>query len=142
MAWLNGTDTKIQSFHYINEIGLKTLTFFDGSGDPTATDYIDFLELSGRQQTARTIKFVMGDTAGGGASGTYVVYNVWFADSKAELEDAVENKPPTQIFFNPYTLPQPTIFTFNVSTRYMAINFDPSYGNLSSDSTYLSIYAY
>jgi hypothetical protein len=140
MSWLNGTDTKVQAFHWADAAGLYGLDFIDGSGQPEATNYIDFLELSGRQQTARTIKLVLGDTYNG--SGSHVVYNVWFADSRAELEDAVANKPATQIFYNYNSMPQPSVFTFNVSARYMAINFDPAYGNVDPTSTYISIYAY
>ena len=140
MPWVNGTDKKVQAFHWIGALGIDDLKFIDGGGDPTATDYIDFLELSGRQQTARTIKLVMGDTYNG--SGSHVIYNVWFADSVAELENAVETKEPTRIFYNYNSMPQPSVFTFNVSTRYMAINFDSSYGNVDPSSTYISIYAY
>lgn len=140
MPWVNGSDKKIQAFHWVGALGLNDLKFIDGGGDPTATDYIDFLELSGVQQKSRTIKFAMGDTGSG--SGSHVVYNVWFGDTVAELENAVANQAPTQIFFNLYSLPQPTIFTFNVSTRYMAINFDPAYGNVDPTSTFISIYAY
>lgn len=140
MPWVNGTDKKVQAFHWVGVLGIEDLKFINGSGDPTNTDYIDFLELSGRQQTARTVKLVMGDTYGG--SGSHVIYNVWFADSKDELLHIVANEAPTKIFYNYNSMPQPSVFTFNVTTRYMAINFDPSYGNVDPTSTYISIYAY
>ena len=144
MAWLNSTSKKLQAFHWHDAIGLNDLQFIDGSGASEATDYIDFLELSGQQQTTRTIRFVMGDIGGG--SGSYVVYNVWFADSKAELETAVSDTQPTKIVFTPLFAEtadvQPSIYEFNISARYMAINFDPAYGNVDPASTYISIYAY
>ena len=140
MPWLNSTDRKIQAFHWSDAVSYYDLDFIDGGGQPEAINYIDFLELSGRQQTARTIKVMMGDNGLG--TGSNVVYNVWFADSKEELEDAVANKPPTPILYHINSLPQPVVLTFDVSTRYMAINFDPSYGNVDPTSTYISIYAY
>jgi hypothetical protein len=140
MPWLNATDKKIQSFHWIGHLEIEELTFINGGGQPEETNYIDFLELSGRQQTARTLKFVMGDTYNG--SGSHVIYNVWFADSVAELQRIVETEAPTKIFYNYNSMPQPSVFTLNLTTRYMAINFDGAYGNVDPASTYISIYAY
>jgi hypothetical protein len=68
-----------------------------------------------------------------------ITYNVWFADSPQELEDAVANGTPTQIVSSSYGQdPLPLLLSFDVSTRYMAINYD---SNLSNHvSSYISIY--
>jgi len=140
MPWLNATDKKIQAFHWVPSAGLTELSFMDGGGfDPSETVYIDFLELSGQQQTSRSIKFNMMTAYADGEHRT-AVYNLWFAETRQELEDAVINGTPTQIvsFSDPVNLP--LLLPFHVSTRYMAINYDGSRSNFVPEFTSISIY--
>ena len=140
MPWLNATNKKIQAFHWVPSAGLAELSFMEGGGfDPTEATRIDFLELTGQQQTSRSIKFNMTTPYADGEH-RYATYSLWFADSPEELEESILNDTPTQIvsFSDPVNLP--LLLPFHVSTRYMAINYDASKSNFVAEFTSISIY--
>jgi hypothetical protein len=140
MPWLNATDKKVQAFHWMPLNGIDDLSFMAHNGHIDHTCYIDFLELSGRQQTARSVKFNMMTLYSDGED-RVITYNVWFADSPQELEDAVANGTPTQIVSSSYGQdPLPLLLSFNVSTRYMAINYDSNKSNHNASYASISIY--
>lgn len=139
MPWLNATDKKIQAFHWMPINGIDDLSFMAHNGHVDHTCYIDFLELSGRQQTTRSVKFNMTTNWDDGAD-RVITYNVWFADSREELEDAVANGTPTQIISSSWPANLPLLLPFHVSTRYMAINYDANKSNHNSSLTSISIY--
>lgn len=140
MPWLNSSDRKIQAFHWMPLNGIDDLSFMAHNGHVDHTCYIDFLELTGRQETSRSIKFNMTTNYSDDEHKT-IVYNVWFADSREELEDAVANGTPTQIISSSWPVNLPLLLSFHVSTRYMAINYDLSLSNHISGDTSISIYA-
>jgi hypothetical protein len=141
MPWLNATNKKIQAFHWVPSAGLAELSFMEGGGlDPAEATRIDFLELSGQQQTSRSIKFNMITPYADGEDRT-AVYSLWFADSPEELEESILNDTPANIVSSSYGQdPLPLFLSFDVSTRYMAINFDGTKSNFVPEFTSISIY--
>ena len=141
MNWLNSTNKKIQSFHWNPPAGVYDLTFMDENGSVEYTNCIDFLELNASRRKTYKIKIHM-LTMTDDSESRVSVYNVWFADSVSDLEYSVANDAPTEIICNSWPYPLPVIYTFDVTTRYMAINYDPSKSNHVSSLTSIAIYAY
>jgi hypothetical protein len=139
MPWLNATDKKVQAFHWMPLNGIDDLSFMAHNGHVDHTCYIDFLELSGQQQTARSVKFNM-TTLWSDGEDRVITYNVWFADTRQQLEDAVANGTPTQIVSSSWPVNLPLLLSFNVSTRYMAINYDSNLSNHNASYASISIY--
>ena len=82
------------------------------------------------------------NTAYANDTDTVSVYNIWFADSVSDLEYSVANNPPTEIIASSWPYGLPVIMTFDVTTRYMAINYDANKSNHSPSLTSIAIYAY
>ena len=140
MPWLNSTDRKMQAFHWNPLAEISELSFIGEDGSLAHTNYIDFLELSGNKRTTTKIKFNM--TTLYDNNETVIVYNIWFADSREKLLQIVANDAPTNIIGTSWGFNLPVIMTFDISTRYMAINYDSSQSSFQPSLTSLSIYAY
>jgi hypothetical protein len=141
MNWVNKTNKKIQAFHWNPLAEINDLEFMSGGGATETTDCIDFIELSGGRRLATKIKLHM-NTLYDDGSDRVSVYNVWFADSPQALTHSIANDPPTEIICSSWPFGLPVIMTFDVTTRYMAINYDSSKSNHNPSLTSISIYAY
>jgi len=142
MNWVNKTDKKIQAFHWHPLAEISDLDFMNGAGSIESTNAIDFLELSDSRRAGRSaIKLHMNTLYSDGMD-RVSVYNLWFADSPQALANAVANDPPTEIICSSWPFGLPVIMTFNISTRYMAINYDPNKTTHDPNYTSISIYAY
>ena len=141
MNWVSRSNKKIQGFHWMPIAEIEDLTFMNGEGDPEETNVIDFLELSGGTRQAKKIKFHM-LTSSNDDVARVSVYNVWFADSPEALSRSVASDTPTEIICASWPYPLPLVMTFDITTRYMAINYDPVKSNHLPELASISIYAY
>lgn len=141
MNWVNSTNKKVQSFHWNPLAEIDDLQFMTEDGSIEYTDCIDFLELNGSRRKTNTIKIHMLTMTDDDVA-RVSVYNVWFADSVSDLEYSVANNPPTEIVCTSWPYALPLILSYNVTTRYMAINYNPTKSNHLSNLTSIAIYAY
>jgi hypothetical protein len=140
MPWLNSTDKKMQAFHWNPLAEISELSFIGEDGSLEYTNYIDFQSLSGSKRTTTKIKFNM--TTLYDNNDTVITYNIWFADSPEKLKQLVASGTPTKIIGTSWGFNLPVIMTFDITTRYMAINYDSGQSSFNPSQTSLSIYAY
>ena len=138
MPYLKAEDKKSHSYHWSPFNNIQDLSFVGGEGAIGDTNYIDFSALQGKQ--TKSIKFHL-ITQYANDSESIIVYNVWFADSKSQLEERVTSGIPTKVISSSWPFGLPSVVSLNVNTRYMAINFDSSKSTFSRTYTGISIYA-
>ncbi|NDB81555.1 MAG: hypothetical protein EB127_02215 [Alphaproteobacteria bacterium] len=124
---------ELLTYHFNPTFFMDELPFVsDGAGDGTQATLIDCTCLGGVSRRAKSIRIQTAET-----NSMNIVFNVWFAASREELETAITTQNPAQLIAFGGNLDA----TLPVTTEWFAIDYDRNLtgGSLDLNYFYMSI---
>ena len=105
------------TYCHFDSLGVLELPFVrESAGDGYDATVIDCTSLNGNQGRSKSIYLIAGDT-----QSQVITLNLWFGSTRTEVEDAILNGTPAQLFLfsgGEVTLP--------IETEYFAIDYSYS----------------